>query len=85
MAGTHEGASDVRAIGERLGLDRLLEGSVRQAGGRMRVTVRLVDVGDGRQLWTQCYDRVVGDGFETLDALAMEVVEAMRRHPAKEG
>ena len=85
MAGTYEGASDVRAIGERLGLDRLLEGSVRQAGGRMRVTVRLVDVGDGRQLWTQCYDRVVGDGFETLDALAMEVVEAMRRHLAKEG
>jgi TolB-like protein len=83
MAGTHEGAGDVRVIGERLGLDRLLEGSVRQAGARMRVTVRLVDVADGHQLWSQCYDRIVGDGFETLDALAMEVVEAMRRHLAK--
>jgi TolB-like protein len=82
MAGTHEGASDVRVIGERLGLDRVLEGSVRRAAGRMRVMVRLVDVGDGHQLWSQCYDRVVGDGFETLDALAIEVVEAMRRHLA---
>ena len=84
MAGTHEGASDVRKIGERLGLDRLLEGSVRQAGGRMRVTVRLVDVGDGHQLWSQCYDRVVGEGIETLGELAREVVDAMRRHLAKE-
>jgi TolB-like protein len=85
MAGTHEAASDVRAIGERLGLDRLVEGSVRQAGGRMRVMVRLADVSNGHQLWSQCYDRLVGDGFETLDALAAEVVEAMRRHLAKEG
>jgi TolB-like protein len=84
MSGRHEGASDVRVIGERLGLDRLLEGSVRQAGGRMRVTLRLVNVGDGRQLWTQCYDRVVGDGFETLDRLAMEVGEAIRRVLARE-
>jgi DNA-binding SARP family transcriptional activator len=84
MAGTHEGASDVRVIGERLGLDRLLEGSVRQAGAKMRVMMRLVDVGDGHQLWSQCYDRVVGEGFEALDALAMEVVEAMRGHLAKE-
>lgn len=84
MAGMHEGAGDVRVIGERLGLDRLLEGSVRQAGARMRVLVRLVDVADGHQLWSQCYDRVVGEGFEALDALAMEVVEAMRRHLAME-
>jgi TolB-like protein len=84
MAGMHEGASEARVIGERLGLDRLLEGSVRQAGGRTRVMVRLVDVADGHQLWSQCYDRVVGEGFEALDALAMEVVEAMRRHLAEE-
>ena len=84
MAGTHEGAGDVRVIGERLGLDRLLEGSVRQAGARMRVLVRLVDVADGHQLWSQCYDRVVGEGFEALDALAMEVVEAMRGHLSME-
>ena len=84
MTGTHEGASDVRAIGERLGLDWLLEGSVRQAGGRMRVMVRLVDVGDGHQLWSQGYDRVVGEGFDALDALATEIVEGMRRHLAQE-
>ncbi len=84
MAGTHAGAGDVRAIGERLGLDRLLEGSIRRAGGRIRVMVRLVDVGDGHQLWSQGYDRVVAEGIEALDALAMEVVEGMRRHLAKE-
>src|SRR3954447_2860599 len=84
MAGTHEGVADIREIGQRLELDRLLEGSVRRAGGRMRVMVRLVDVADGHQLWSQCYDRVVGDGFEAQDGLAMEVVEAMRRHLAKE-
>ena len=80
MAGTHAGVSDIRVIGERLGLDRFLEGSVRQAGDKMRVMVRLVDVGNGHQLWSQCYDRAVRDGFETLDALALEVVEAIRRH-----
>jgi TolB-like protein len=84
MAGTHEGVADIREIGQRLELDRLLEGSVRRAGGRMRVMMRLVDVADGHQLWSQCYDRVVGDGFEAQDGLAMEVVEAMRRHLAKE-
>jgi adenylate cyclase len=84
MAGSHEGVADIREIGQRLGLDRLLEGSVRRASGRMRVTMRLVDVADGHQLWSQCYDRVVGDGFEALDALAMEVVESMRRHLAKD-
>jgi len=46
--------------------------------------VRLVDVADGHQLWSQCYDRVVGEGFEALDALAMEVVEAMRGHLSME-
>jgi TolB-like protein len=39
--------------------------------------VRLVDVGDGHRVWSQCHERVE-DGFETLDALAMEVVEALR-------
>jgi TolB-like protein len=45
--------------------------------------VRLVDVGDGHQLWSQCYDRVAEDGFEALAALAREVVEAMRPDLAK--
>jgi TolB-like protein len=46
--------------------------------------VRLVEVGDGHQVWSQSYERVVEDGFETQEALAMEFVEALRVHLADE-
>ncbi|MGH7512395.1 MAG: hypothetical protein ACREOQ_05655 [Gemmatimonadales bacterium] len=70
---------EVREIGARLGLDAVVEGSVRQSGGRIRVTVRLVNVTDGCQLWTERYERGVTEGFEGQDALARDVIDGVKR------
>jgi len=78
LAALHHAAKDVREIGARLGLAAILEGSVRQSGGRMRLTVRLVNVTDGCQLWSERYDREVTEGFEGQDAMATAVIEAIR-------
>ncbi|MDQ3138139.1 MAG: hypothetical protein M3Q93_11215 [Gemmatimonadota bacterium] len=69
---------DVREVGARLGLVAVVEGTVRQAGGRVRLTVRLVTVSDGCLLWTERYERELPDGFEAQDALAREVADAIR-------
>jgi adenylate cyclase len=52
-------AMDVRRIGEDLGADYVLEGAVRQAGGRLRVTSQLVDTKSGSQVWSEAYDEVM--------------------------
>jgi TolB-like protein len=77
LAALHHAAKDVREIGARLGLAAILEGSVRQSGRRMRLTVRLVNVSDGCQLWTERYEREMSEGFEEQDAMAREVIEAI--------
>lgn len=71
--------NDVREIGARLGLEAVLEGSVRQGGGRLRLTVRLVNVSDGCHLWTERYERGVTEGFEGQDAMARDVIEDVKR------
>ncbi len=48
---------DVRAIAARLGVSVVLEGTVRQAGHRLRITARLTSASDGNQIWTERYDR----------------------------
>src|SRR5678815_4218204 len=53
--------ADVRRIGEVLGVTHVLEGSVRKQGDGIRVSVRLVDASDGRRVWSESYDRGVGD------------------------
>jgi serine/threonine-protein kinase len=58
----------------RTGLDALLEGSIRQANGRIRLVLRLIDPADGSHLWSQRYDRAVEDVFELQDELAEEIV-----------
>lgn len=77
LVALHHAIEDVREIGSRLGLAAILEGSVRQSGGRMRLTVRLVNVSDGCQLWTGRYAREATEGFEGQDAMAREVIEAI--------
>lgn len=69
---------DLRAVGERLGVDSVLEGSVRKAGDRMRVTVQLVDVAKGYQSWSERYDRSVEDIFAIQDDIAASVVHSLR-------
>ena len=74
---------DLREIGARLGLSAVLEGSLRRNGGRVRLTVRLVDVADGFQRWGGRFEREVGDEFDGQEGLAREVVEAMRAELAE--
>lgn len=69
---------DLRAIGERLGVANILEGSVRKQGDRVRVTAQLVDAGSGYHLWSGTYDRRLDDVFAIQDDIATEVVRALR-------
>src|SRR6478752_1179672 len=57
------GSSDPREIGEKLNVDAVLEGSVRVAGQRLRVTAQLVDTHSGFQSWSETYERAVSDVF----------------------
>ncbi len=65
-------------IGEKLGVATVLEGSVRKAGDRMRITAQLVRTSDGSQLWSEVYDRQASDVFRTQDEIADAVVSALQ-------
>lgn len=69
---------DVKAIGERLSVGSVLEGSVRMRDDRVRITVQLVNAGDGFQLWSQRYDRELKDIFSVQEEIAREIVERLR-------
>ena len=69
---------DVRATGALLGVSAVLEGTVRQAGDRLRVTASLTATDDGRQLWSERYDRPVGDVFAIQDDIAQTIVTTLR-------
>lgn len=72
--GKHE---DLRDIGLKLGVETLLEGSVRKAGNRVRITTQLVKASDGFHLWSETYDRVLDDIFAVQDDIARSVASAM--------
>jgi TolB-like protein/Flp pilus assembly protein TadD len=69
-------ASDLREIGRRLRVGTVLEGSVRKAGDRLRITVQLSDVETGYQRWSGSFDREISDVFAIQDEIARSVVEA---------
>ena len=69
---------DAADVGRALNVATLLEGSVRKAGNRMRIAVRLVKVADGYQLWGETYDRTVDDIFAVQDDIAQSVVKELR-------
>ena len=73
-----EREADVRVIGARLNVDHILEGSVRRAGSRIRVTVQLVGAKDGYHLWSQRFDRDMTDVFAIQDEIAQAIVEKLR-------
>jgi TolB-like protein/cytochrome c-type biogenesis protein CcmH/NrfG len=68
---------DVRELGVKLGVGAILDGSVRRAGERLRVSVQLVDVASGYQLWSERYDRGVEDVFAIQDEIAASVAGAL--------
>jgi TolB-like protein/tetratricopeptide (TPR) repeat protein len=70
-------SEDLRTLGQKLRVGAVLEGSVRRDAGRLRVTAQLVNVADGYRLWSETYDRGVGELFETEDEIARAVVQAL--------
>lgn len=68
---------DVREIGRHLGVDAVLEGSVRTAGDRLRVTAQLIDVHDGYHVWSRRFDRDLSDVFAVQDEIAAEIAAAL--------
>jgi serine/threonine protein kinase/Tfp pilus assembly protein PilF len=68
---------DVREIGIKLGALFILEGSVRKAGNRLRITAQLIKVVDGYHLWSERYDRELEDVFAIQDEIAQNIVQAL--------
>ncbi len=68
---------DIRDIGEQLNVACVLEGSVRRAGTKLRVTAQLVNVSTGYQLWSERYDREMADVFEIQDEIVGSIVKAL--------
>jgi TolB-like protein len=71
---TYKGqAVDVKQVGRELGVRYVLEGSVRTAGNRVRITEQLIDAGTGAHLWVDRFDGSLGDVFELQDKVASSV------------
>jgi adenylate cyclase len=68
---------DARQIGQRLGVETLLDGSIRRAGKRVRISVQLVDASNGYQLWSERFDREIEDIFAIQDEIARSVLESL--------
>jgi adenylate cyclase len=68
---------DAREIGRRLGVDALLEGSIRKAGKRVRITVQLIDSRKGYHVWSDRFDREIDDIFAIQDEIAQSVIQAL--------
>jgi len=69
---------DLRVIGKKLGVDHLLEGSVRKEGNRVRITAQLIKAKDGSHLWSETYERTLDDVFQVQDEIAGAVAQAMK-------
>lgn len=70
--------ADLSEVAAGLGVDAVVEGSLRREGDRLRVTVELVDVASGFQIWSDSYDRTVDDIFGIQDDIAAAIVDALR-------
>jgi adenylate cyclase len=69
---------DVREIGQSLGVAFILEGSVRKAGNRVRITAQLIEMKRGFHLWSETFDRTLDDIFAVQDDIAAAIVEALK-------
>ncbi len=78
--------TDIRQIGRDLGVRTVLEGSVRQAGQRIRIAAQLIDVSNGYHLWSERFDREMQDVFAVQDEIALAIAAALkvRLLPAQE-
>ena len=69
---------DIKQIGAQLGAKTILEGSVRKAGKRVRITAQLISTADGYHIWSETYDRQLDDIFEVQDEIALKISNKLR-------
>jgi TolB-like protein/Flp pilus assembly protein TadD len=69
---------DIPTVAEKLGVAHILEGSVRKAGNRVRITTQLIEAGNDVHLWSETYERQLDDIFAIQDEIAREVVKALK-------
>src|SRR6476620_4537421 len=69
---------DIRTVGRDLGVRSVLEGSIRRAGSRVRITAQLIDVTNGAHLWADRYDRHLTDVFAVQDDVTRRIVDALK-------
>ncbi len=72
--------SDIREIGIQLNVDRILEGSVRRAGSRVRISAQLINAVDGYHIWSENYDRDLTDIFEVQDEISNIIANKCREN-----
>jgi adenylate cyclase len=76
---TYKGRSvDIREVGRELGVRSVLEGSIRRAGNRVRITAQLIDATNGAHLWADRYDRDLTDIFAVQDDVTRRIVDALK-------
>lgn len=68
---------DIRALGEKFGVDHILRGSVRKSDDRLRISVHLIDVATGHHTWSEKYDRQVGDVFALQEDIAEKTARVL--------
>ena len=74
--------NDIRDIAIQLNVDRILEGSVRKSGNRVRITAQLINAADGYHIWSENYDRNLTDIFEVQDEISGIIANKLRENLA---
>lgn len=69
---------DLRVIGRKLGVNSILEGSVRKAGDRIRITAQLISISDGYHLWAENFDGTMDDIFRVQDEISLKIANSLR-------
>jgi serine/threonine-protein kinase len=70
--------SIVQEVGEKLQVEKILEGSVRQSGDQLRISVQLINVSDGFHVWSEQYPMQMDDLFDIQDKIALNVIEKLK-------
>jgi len=74
-------AHDIRQVGQDLKVSAIVEGSVRRAGGQLRVTAQLINVDDGYHVWSETYDRRMGDVLAIQEEISHAIADKLRLRP----
>lgn len=73
---------DIKELGQKLGVQYIVEGSVRRSGNRMRITAQLIDASADRHVWAERFDRNIEDIFDVQDEVTLAIVTAIEPHLA---